>query len=250
MMKYNYAFDSEGNPSLSFFRERLSRRSLNVKWIDPIHEYIHSSGKVINSDVCVTHRRVHNASGRNLKIFERMIRDGVPFSARNRLYYAKELFYNHRYKEAINNFNLFLDGGEGWFEDNITACFQLSLCYFHEKDEENRLKALLRSFNYDTPRAEICSQIGYYFADRKDYPKAIFWFELAAGLKKPEQSWGFFLNEYWGFIPNLQLCVCNIRLGRIDEAAKYNEKAAKYKPNHPAVLQNRKFIESIKAGQK
>ena len=131
MMKYNYAFDSEGKPSLSFFRERLSKSSLNAKWVDPIHEYIHSSGKVINSDICITHRRVHDASGRNLRIFEKMIKDGVPFSARNRLYYAKELFYNHRYKEAIENFTIFLDGNEGWFEDNITACFQLSMCYMN-----------------------------------------------------------------------------------------------------------------------
>lgn len=244
MMKYNYAFDNEGKPALTFFRERLSKRALNLKWIDPIHEYIVSSGKIVNSDICITHRRVHDASGRNLKIFENMLKGGAHFSARNRLYYAKELFYNHRYPEAIENFTLFLDSKEGWFEDNIMACFQLSLCYMNVKDEESRFKTLMRSFQYDIPRAEICCQIGYYFMDHTDYYKALFWFKLAAELKKPEQSWGFFMDEFWGFIPNIQLSVCHSKLGNYDEAAKYNEKAAEYKPNHPAVVQNRKNYET------
>ncbi len=246
MMKYNYAFNEEGKPSLSFFRERLSRRSLNVKWIDPIHEYIHSRGKVINSDICITHKRVHNQSGRNLRIFEKMIENGVEFSPRNRLYFAKELFYNRRYKEAVENFKIFLDGKEGWFEDNIRACFEISICYMNLKDEENRLKYLLRSFEYDAPRAEICCQIGYCFMDRGDFKRAAFWYKLATTLEKPEGSWGFVMSEYWGFIPNIQLALCCSRLGNIEEARKYNEIAAKYKPNNPSVLQNRRYYESLK----
>ena len=246
MMKYNYAFDEEGNPSLSFFRERLSKRSLQVKWIDPIHEYIYSRGVVINSDICITHKRVHNASGRNLKIFEKMLREGVEFSPRNRLYFAKELFYNQRYEEAVQNFKIFLNGKKGWVEDNIRACFEISMCYFNLKDEENRLKYLLSSFQYDAPRAEICCQIGYCFMDRGDYKRGAFWFKLATELEKPDESWGFIMHEYWGFIPNIQLGVCNFRMGNLEEAIKYNNKAEEYKPNDPSVLQNKRVFGDVK----
>ena len=50
--------------------------------------------------------------------------------------------------------------------------------------------------------------------------KALFWFELAAGLKKPEQSWGFFMQEFWGFIPNIQLSVCSFKTWKYGGSGK------------------------------
>lgn len=100
---------------------------------------------------------------------------------------------------------------------------------------------LLKSFQYDNPRAEICCQLGYHYFDKCDYKKAIFWYELALKLEKPEQC-EFYIPDYWGYIPNIQLCVCYNKLNNLDEAIKFNEKAARYKPNSPAVLYNRKYF--------
>jgi glycosyltransferase involved in cell wall biosynthesis len=245
MMKYNYAFDEYGNVTLCFYRERLVKRSCNPVWHDPVHEFIGIEGKTINSDICITHKRIHDASDRNLRIFEKMIEQGRPMSARNYFYYAKELYYHNRFKKAVEYFNKFLDSGEGWIEDNINACFHLSICYDNMKDRQNMLKSLLRSFEYDLPRAEICCQLGTYYIAAEDYKRAIFWYELAANLSKPEGSWGFILEDYWGFIPNIQLCVCHYKLGNMEESYKYNEIAAKYKPDSPLVKHNRNFFESI-----
>ena len=102
MMKYNYAFDEYGNVTLCFYRERLVKRSCNPVWHDPVHEFIGIEGKTINSDICITHKRIHDASDRNLRIFEKMIEQGRPMSARNYFYYAKELYYHNRFKRLLN----------------------------------------------------------------------------------------------------------------------------------------------------
>lgn len=81
--------------------------------------------------------------------------------------------------------------------------------------------------------------------DRQDYKRAIFWFELASNLTMPQKNWGFVMPEYWGFIPNIELSVCHFKLGNIEEARKYNEKAGEYKPNSASVLQNRKYYEGL-----
>jgi len=246
MMKYNYAFDEYGNVTLCFYRERLVKRSHNPVWHDPIHEFIGIQGKTINEDICITHKRVHDASDRNLLIFEKMIEQGRTMSARNYFYYAKELYYHNRFEEAIVYFNKFLDSVEGWVEDNINACYHLSICYENVQDRPNMLKALLRSFEYDLPRAEICCQLGTYYIAAEDYERAMFWYELATKLKKPVDSWGFIMEDYWGFIPNIQLCVCHYKLGNVEESYKYNEIAAKYKPDSSAVIYNRNFFNSLK----
>jgi len=81
--------------------------------------------------------------------------------------------------------------------------------------------------------------------NKKDYKKALNWFLLATHLEKPN-TLGFLLNDYWDFIPNIELSVCYYNLGNIEKAILYNEIASKYKPNSDAVLYNKNFFSSLK----
>ena len=246
MMKYNVGFDVKGNVNFSFLRERLSKRTGNYLWHEPVHEHLQMSGNIINTDICVTHKKnnVHE-SGRNLDIYAKMLSKGKELTPRGLYYYARELKDNGRYDEAIRYFSKFLDSGKGWLEDNITACSELAKCYSINNDSESSLKAMIRSFEYDTPRAEICCQIGYYYKNKETYSKALFWFDLATNLKKPENSWGFLDHDAWGYIPCVELSVCYDKLGNIEEAIKFHNKAAEYKPDAPSVLYNEKYFEGL-----
>lgn len=247
MMNYNYAFDDKGNVLLSHYRERLLKRSKNFRWSDPIHEFISFNGKVFNTDITVTHKKTHANNRRNITILEEMLAQGKEFSPRNMFYYAREKFNLGEYDDAIEYFNKHLDSENGLPADNITSCIHLAKAYRMKKDRKNMLKTLLRSFEYDIPKAEVCCLLGYYYKDGEDYTKAIFWFDLATKLEKPENRWGPLLHEYWGFVPCFELGVCYIKMGNIDEAIKYNNRAAEYKPDHPSVLQNKQLFESAKA---
>lgn len=76
--------------------------------------------------------------------------------------------------------------------------------------------------------------------NKNDYQKAIDWFLLSTHLEKPN-SLGFLLNDYWDYIPNIELSVCYYKLGNIKKAILCNDKASKYKPNSDAVLYNKNF---------
>lgn len=246
MMKYNVGFDKNGKVNFSYYRERLCKRVNGYKWIDPIHEYMGISGNIINSNIAITHSKVHpSPADRNIKIFEKLISQGKKMSPRNILYYAKELYYNAQYNDAIKYFNEFLDTEKGWIEDNISACRDISICYKNINDSKNRLKALIRSFEYDNPRAEICCELGYYYKELNNYEKAIFWFEVAANTEMKEESWGFILHDCYGYIPNIELCVCYDNMGNIEKAMEHNSKAGKYKPDNPAVLYNKEYFSKI-----
>ena len=244
MMKYNVGFDENGTVSLSYFRERLSKRINKPKWMEPVHEYLQIGGKVINTEICITHKKEHAAvKGRNIAIYKELLSKGEVLTPRGLFYYARELYQNEIINDAIKYFNEFLDTGGGWVEDNISACFDLSRCYNIIGNKNSRLKILLKSFEYDIPRAEVCCDLGTYYFEIADYNKAIFWYKLASKLNKPINSWGFISHDYWGFIPNIQLCVCYDKLGNRAEALKYNNKAAEYKPYSPAVSANRSYFE-------
>lgn len=245
MMKYNTGFDPYGNVTFSYYRERLVKRERHFQWKEPVHEYLEVFGNVVPSEVSVTHTKKQRAhSDRNLLIYEKAISKKKELSPRGIYYYARELKDNEKYQKAIHFFNLFLDAGNGWKEDNITACAELAECYAHEKLPTQQHLALLRSFLYDTPRAETCCALGYMYKSMQDYRRAIFWFQLAPTLQKPEGGYGFILEDCWGYIPYMELAVCYDKLGMISLAEECNESAAKLKPEDAAVKYNRQYFQS------
>ncbi|MDO5522388.1 MAG: glycosyltransferase family 2 protein [bacterium] len=242
MLKYNIAFDKNGNPTFSYYRERLVKRSLNIQWREPVHEYLPLVGNVVKKDIAVTHEKTHSSGDRNINIYKEKIRKGEKLSTRGVYYYAKELYEHNRIKEAIKYFEGFLKKEDGWAEDKISACYYLSICYKKMEELEKQRNTLIKSFEYDIPRAEICCQLGAYYFQKKEYKKAIYWYTVAATLEFPEDNWGFRQIDCWTFLPNIQLCVCYDRIGDIEKAIKYNEIAAKFKPESESVLYNRTYF--------
>lgn len=244
-MHYHYAFDSEGIVTSSFRRNRLVKRLNGFQWHGAVHEYLAVGGHILNSDIVVTHHPIKHDSDRNLRIYERRLTAGETFTPRDLFYYANECMDHKKYEQATEYYLRFLDSKQGWVEDTIRACEQLADCYYHIGDIELERKYTLKSFEYDTPRAEFCCRLGYGFMQKNEWEKAIFWYKLATQLEKPKDSWGFFNEGCWTWLPHLQLCVCYDRLGEYKLAYEHNEIACKYRPNDEQVLHNKKYLESV-----
>ena len=243
MMKYHTAFDDKGNPTFSYYRERLMNRRMQHRWSGVIHEVIPLTGMVQYEDIAITHQKLHiNDPDRNLRIFEKLLAQGKQLDAREQFYYARELYYHARYHDALQVFEAFLDGKQGWVENNIDACEMMGYCHsaLQQKDEE--LQAYLQSFRYDAPRAELCCDIGKYFFDEKRWKEAVFWYETALHRTRDDKSGAFVRVDCYGYLPAIQLCVCYWQLHDRQASMHYNDIAGRYKPDSIAVQQNRKFF--------
>jgi len=246
-MKYLTHFDKHGNAIFSSTRERLLKRDKNYHWTDPVHEYIGLAGNVFYSDIEVHHRKPiknNGTSSRNLNIYTELEEKGTKFTPRQQYYFARELKDHGKWAKSAYYFEKFLDSGKGWAEDNIASCYNLALCYNALGDEEKVLPILLKSFTYDAPRAEISSEIGYYHKRKENYAMALKWFKLAASLETPKTI-GFIHWDYWGYIPNIECCVCCCFLGDYKQANEFNERAASYKPNSSSVEHNRNYLKNF-----
>ncbi len=242
-MKYDVAFDGNNHPTFSYYRERIFKRSLHFTWVGEIHEVISPRGNIMHCEIAIAHKKLRpNEPERNLKIFEQMILQGKQLDPRQQYYYARELYYNGKTQRAVDQFLQFLLEGKGWVENNISACQTLAYCYYQMNDEDRAVASLFNTFKYDTPRAEICCDIGKHFLDRTAYQMAIFWYGLASEIKMDDQNDGFIMPDCYGFTPYLQLCVCYDRLGNRVMAESFNEKAGEIKPNNPIYLQNKDYF--------
>lgn len=246
MMKYDIDFDDNGNTISSCYRERLLKKNAYFQWQEPVNEYIPIKGRATTADVTITRINKQNLHpDRNIEIYRNMIDKGVVFSSENTFHYANELKIHGMQDEAISQYEKFLISNDSPAEDYINACFELSFLYRYRQDYESMFGVLLQSLKYASPRAEICCQIGEYHFGKGSFKEAVFWYELALELKKPF-SWRFMYEDYWGYIPALQLCLCYYNLGDIRKADEYNQVAKKFKPFDSSVTSNEKFFSNIK----
>ena len=277
--KYNVAFDVNGAPCFSYFRERLLMRRLGPSFEAPIHETMAPVGRIYYADFCVTHAKLkENPKGRNLKIFESMLKKGSQLSPRSQYYYARELMYNGRTKKAVNIFRKFLASEDGFLEDKICACCDIASCYKRliaaekqiierlttekaerafetaldgdirkrrlnvKRYEKNLITHLLRGLSLDVPRAKLCCLLGEYFLEMNP-SQSVFWYKTALyNNEKEKNNLGFVERDYFDFIPAIQLCVAYWRLGDVKNAVFYNEKAGAIKPWHSSYINNKRFF--------
>jgi len=245
MMRYNTGFDESGNPLISCYRQRLVKRTKYSQWQEPVHEYLPTTGNIAEIDICINHCKLTNKNpSRNCSIFDKYVMQNKELSTRGMYYYARELYFAKELEKSKDYLLKYFEKEDAWNEDKIIACLFLAQCYHELGNEEERMMALLRSFTFVIPRTEICCEIGKCFIEKKQYDKAIYWLKYALQLEAQGKNWGFTLHDYFGFIPNIQLCLCYDRLGNFEEAKNYNDKAAEYRPDNPHVIHNREYFES------
>jgi hypothetical protein len=140
--------------------------------------------------------------------------------------------------QAIEAYQEFLKTGQGGIEDKISTCGKLVNYFQSSGEKDKQLEYILKSFEYDIPRAEFCCRLGDYFLNTKQYEPAVFWYKLAAELEKPIDSW-------LTYISNIQLCVCYDRLGNYELAYEHNEIAGNYRPGDSQVMYNKEYFERV-----
>lgn len=243
MMHYHLSFDHKGKPASSLKRNRLVKRSRNFMWIGAVHEYLDVTGRIIHSDIAVTHSKKKLHTDRNLRIYRRRAELGEPFSPRDLYYYANELKDHAFFEEAAEQYEQFLAVKLGWIEDRIAACGKLADCYGRMYERDLQLRALFRTMELAPPRAETCCWLGALFMSESRYQEAAYWYETATRLGPPPQTGTLIDYSYWTWLPYLQLCVCYDRQGLYRQAYECNEKALAYEPQHPSMLANKAYLE-------
>lgn len=81
MMPYVVAFEKDGSPAFSYYRERIVKNGCGYSFVGKVHEVIPPRGNIFYADIPVEHRKIKAGdSERNLRIYERMEREGEPLS--------------------------------------------------------------------------------------------------------------------------------------------------------------------------
>ncbi|CAM4275194.1 glycosyltransferase [Paenibacillus alkaliterrae] len=243
-MDYYTSFDINGQPNVVIKRERLVKRSKQFQWHERVHEFLQVEGNGLLTDIAVSHGKIQEKiTDRNLQIYEAAILSGKKLSNRELFFYAKELKNNGYHTKAISVFQQFLADPASYIENILEAYEQMAVCYHEIGDKEHEFMCLLKTLEYDSPRADYICRIAYFFQDAGDYEKAISWYQVAIKTEKPKDRFGIVNHLAWTWLPHVNLAICYDKLGQLEKAYEHNELALRFIPDDPNLLRNKQLLE-------
>jgi len=190
---YNYGHDDQGRPSVTLPRERIVRNGKDLRWYDPIHEYILTHGghrRLERPDIAVDHRRTREYDPtRNLTILKKEY-DRGDATPRIKFYYAKDLMDNKKEEEAVKIFEEYLKGPTDYAHNKVVACLKMYNYYTFSKNDTVAAVSFLRKASmYSNQYAEVYYFLGCYYQDQGDVQEAEQLF-LTAKSKDPQGLFG------------------------------------------------------------
>ncbi len=175
-----YNFDKE-------LRPKLFKRVRPIRFMDPIHETLDLDVRVIDVDIVITHRPTSVHSGRDLDVFGRMIQEGTRISSRLQKFLDRELYLCDD-ADQLERFAPYLravTGDPDRTQDEILeACTLLARYHRITEDYPAMFDQALKVIAIES-NSEICTELGHYYLNKKDYDNAAIWYYNAAHETAP-----------------------------------------------------------------
>lgn len=178
-----YNFDAE-------LRPKLFKRVRSFVFIDPIHETLRLDPIVYDSDIDIIHMQGEVHAGRDLKVFEKMIKEGIPMSERLLRLYTRELLaYGTAENFAVAApFYRIVSDTEGASAELRKLCYIiLTKAAVLSNDLVTVMKYAIKDVIM-SGTSELCTILGDFFEKRGDLNEAAVWYDNAHFETEPEVS--------------------------------------------------------------
>ncbi|MBR6309559.1 MAG: glycosyltransferase family 2 protein [Lachnospiraceae bacterium] len=177
-----YNFDKE-------YRPKLYKRLRTFTFIEPIHEMVRLDPVVFESDIDIIHKPENVHTGRDIKIFEKVLSGGGALSARLAKMYAKELMISGKEEDFKNAAPYFKAVAESTSNEELLklACIVVSEDAAIRNDPVELLKYALKDVAGDGS-SETCTILGAYYESKGDLTEAAVWYYNARYETEPQAN--------------------------------------------------------------
>lgn len=229
LVKYDYAFDVNGNSMCTFVRERIVKNNYGFHWKYFVHEgIIPPNNKSVHSQPINTFKIKHIRTdvdlkqdrSRNISMFKEREDE---LDSRMRYYFGKELFDNGEYVKAVQVLQKLTSENDPWFSitDRVMAMQYLSMAYAQCFKWDNSLNVALLGLQLSADRGEFFNLIADALLKKQNPGGAIIFYKAAKFCSETNFN-GFIhtspiaVKEY----PAVQLANIYLQIGRFHEAQK------------------------------
>jgi len=238
--RYKFTWSwSNGKPDVQFYGDKIHARS-GFRWKHPVHEVIYQSGppqiQSFSDDIEIHHLPDPEKSRSHYFPLLKQSVEEDPQDDRNAFYYARELFYNQMFDEAIQEFKRFLTLSR-WDAERAAAYRFMAQCV---DDFEVKIYYLNKA-NEEANRRENYLDLAFLYYNNK------MWRECLEALNKlfeiTDKPIDYITeSSAWEGMPYDIGAVAAYNTGDMKLALKYVEAALSYTPDDERLLANHKFL--------
>ena len=225
-IRYNYTwnFNPDGTPGLVFGGDKIHARH-HYRWKHPVHEVI-TPDRITEvqywSQLNLYHKADDTKSrGQYLPLLKLSVEED-PTDDRNAYYYARELFFHGRYKEANKAFKHHLSLKTAVWKPERAA----SMRYIAKTEEDNEQKLIwITNAVKECPgRRESLVELAQYYYDNLDWPNCLTAAKKALAIK--ERPMEYLCEDFaWGYLPHDLAAMGAYYTGKYEDALAYGRDA-------------------------
>jgi glycosyltransferase involved in cell wall biosynthesis len=230
--EYTWSWKEDGSPGVVYGGDKIHARK-NYIWKHPVHEVLSCTDKETQGWYNIKiHHYPDSSKSRSqyLPLLELSVKED-PEDDRNAHYYARELFFNRKYKEAAEEFKRHLSLPKAIWKPERAA----SMRYLAKM--ENTQHWLFRAAAECPNRREPWVDLALFFYERRNFSMSFACAEEA--LKIQEKPLEYLCDEFaWGAIPYDLAAIAAYNIGIFDKAKEYGKKACELSPTDKRLKTN------------
>ena len=226
---------SETGLTSYWFRDRFFRKSLHPIWTSDVHEAIQidKSWRVIErEDITILHKKEYFPDdGRNLRIFDRILRENKEFGDHDKVNLCGELVCDERYEEACGLYREIRQELSG--TDLINALHYVEPAFLALERYEELYALIGEAEQRIPPIAKDRFTKGVCRRYLGDLAGAAELFIEAAGIPDDPRTQGIIETGYNDYYPFIRLAFIAYHMGNTEEALRNLAAAGEKYPNAP-----------------
>lgn len=244
--RYRYVWSHDGERAgVEFLADKIHVRH-GYKWINPVHEVLHSDGKevftTINGLILHHYPDPNKSRAGYLPLLELAVKEN-PENDRNSHYLGREYFFRGEYEKAINELIRHLSLPSAvWNEERAASMRYIAESCRALGRVDDAEKWYIRAFSECPDSREPSFGYARMLYSLGNYAGAVFW--LRKTLSVTVRSLSYISSpDAWGAEPYDLLALSYFALGSYDEAAAAGKRAVELDPDNPRLKNNLLFYE-------
>lgn len=242
-IRYNYVWnwkdDEETVPNVTFGGDKIHARK-GYRWKHPVHEVVAPYGGTEEKQVWTKlelHHHPDNTKSRSqyLPLLKLSVEEN-PNDDRNVYYYARELYFHGKYKEATEQFKRHLELPTAVWAPERAA----SMRHLAKLEQDQKEQWLLKAHMEAPWRREALVELAQHLYETQSWASCKHFAKKALDIK--EKPLDYLCEEFaWGWLPWDLAAISSYNLGEYNDAYKYGNIAFNLNPTDKRLETNLRY---------
>ncbi len=192
---YNWSFDTEGNPKISFYLNKIHTRNI-YHWTHPVHEVLTCNKQEVETlipEMVLNHYQDYTKPRNSyLPLLELSVKES-PEDDRNMHYLGREYMYYKEYDKAIATLHRHLKlKSATWKDERCASMRYIAFSYMQKDYMEEAILWYKKAINEAPYLREPYFDLGYLYFELQDYQESALYLKKALKIKEKSLT---YINE-------------------------------------------------------